>query len=179
MGCDEPKETSLELDLDLKSFAREEWKQIREQIHILLQAIWRFEIFSIAGLALFYSWFLSISGKYTTENAALILSSPFLFSIVILARLKIEYCILLRLAQYSNSIEGFIYTDKYITYKDIDRPGWEFFLVKYPPDLIGFWGIYRRYRHTFTTFIMISGITFLIIPIYYLYNQFPIFTPTP
>lgn len=137
-----------------QNFSYQEWLKVREQIHLLLTAIWRFEIICISGYAVFFGWFLS---KYTPtdtnpEKLYLLCASTF-FSLLVFSRLKVEYGILMVLAEYSKELEDYLYDPLK------KKPeGWERYLEKNKPDDFGYFNIFLRYRSTGLGFIFLIAI---------------------
>ncbi|PTR13401.1 hypothetical protein ACN9JG_21025 (plasmid) [Cereibacter azotoformans] len=126
------------------AFANAEWRAIREQINILLQAIWRFESLVLGGYAAFYAWILS--GKLPGEaSVSLLVLVALLFSLLVLHRIKIEYSILMTLASYSRLLEDYIYASS-----SARPPGWEKYLSEdsNDPDRRSMRAVFRRYRNT-------------------------------
>lgn len=149
----------------------EEWREMREQVRLLLTAIWRLESAAIFGLAAFYAWFYSLGrniwierlaqsvagqseGAYFFKMACLS-SVPAIFSIFVLVRLKIEYAILTRLTEYIRHIEIYFYKSNKIGNR---ISGWEEYLRNNKPDRICFCAVFRSYSNTFTAFTSIAGI---------------------
>nr|CAD6628505.1 hypothetical protein RTCK_04058 [Rhizobium sp. TCK] len=144
--------------MDRKSFAFQEWKIVREQMNNLLLAIWRLEMSTIAGLALYYGWLLttwkpSSGGVEGIRVAALL--APTVFCIVVTWRLKIEYAILMRLARYSRRVEDFFYGRS----SGEGLLGWQQYLRKMSPDRIRFSSVLRRYSHTFYVSLLLTAVT--------------------
>ncbi|KAB0679047.1 hypothetical protein [Aureimonas leprariae] len=159
-------------------FAIKEWEKTREQVHLLLQAIWRFEAASILGLAAFYAWYFSTRDTGITftkfffghddnlepglEHDFLILV-PIIFSFAIRHRLKIEYGILVRLGDYSKRIEDYVYRAQ----GNFTRLGWQTYLERCRPDDIKYEVIRSRFSNTFNLFrkVIIGTILIAIVDI--------------
>lgn len=130
-----------------REFAIEEWKSTRNQVHILLQAIWKLELYALSGFALYYSWFLSQDKKlYVYEFAAYV---PCIYLFGIIWRLKVEYGILMKLGDYSRRLESSIY-GKW----DNEVKGWEhsIFQPNQGPDKISWTKVTMTYKNTFCLF---------------------------
>ncbi|WP_155846164.1 hypothetical protein [Celeribacter ethanolicus] len=123
-------------------FALSEWKQTREQIHLLLNTIWRFEGLTIAGYAAFYAWLFSEYYQNHSYSVFIALIIACTVTLLVKTRLNIEYAILMVLADYSKVIEHHIYQNG-------PAPiGWEHFLTENPPDNIPTKEIEQKYSNT-------------------------------
>lgn len=136
-------------------FLFEEWKVTREQVHLILQAIWRLEAATIVGLAGYYAWFFanlrpgqqSQSPLFDAWINVLLALIPAVFSFAILHRLKIEYSILIRLSEYTISIENRINSGKSMPYL-----GWETYLAKKPADRVTWEAFRKKYNNAYRIF---------------------------
>lgn len=149
-------------------FALAEWTKTREQVHLILQAIWKFESTSILGIAGFYAWYLStsridyigyLSGLQTSLIGGERVSLAWLataFSVIILHRLKIEYGILNRLGAYTRSIEGIVFRSEVPEH----QYGWQTYIELSPPDKFEWREFYRIYRNTAYSFTIILVLSF-------------------
>lgn len=146
---------------DSKSFALKEWEQCRSQIHLLLSAIWRFEVIAISGFAVFYSWFFSTAAQTSSQIDPLyLLLACCAFSWLILARLKVEYAILITLGEYSQNLEDYIYGKS-----GASQPvGWETYLHQNIPDKRKLFYVFKRYSNTGMVFaaILAFNVTMLL-----------------
>jgi hypothetical protein len=154
----------------LQSFALGEWKVLREQMHLLLSAIWRLEMATIGGLAIYYGWTLThISGIDSASVKFLLAFVPTLFVIAVIQRLRVEYAILMRLGEYCLLVEGLHYSSE----KSSNLIGWQHYIDKdgNAPDDIPYEKVRTRYSHTFKFFKVvawatsIAGLILLDIPI--------------
>lgn len=147
----------------LKDFALEEWKDLRQQVNILLSAIWRLEMSTIAGLAIYYGWYFTYESKLLDIVHVASLLAPVIFMPLIIARLKIEYAILMRLGRYCERVENMHCGRPYARLSDENAQGddgspigWQRYLSFYPPDSIPFRDVARRYSHAFLFFIIVA-----------------------
>ncbi len=146
-----------------KEFAIEEWKDLRQQVNILLSAIWKLEMSTIGGLAIYYAWYFTYesslkSGDLTVVHVASLVA-PVIFLPLIIIRLKIEYAILMRLGQYCERSENFFNDRTYVAQSPTDDGspmGWQRFLGLYSPDVIPYSEVKNRYRHTFRFFTAVA-----------------------
>lgn len=144
------------LSAEQREFLLKEWEQTREQVHLLLQAIWRFEAASILGLAAFYAWYFArlwpAQGAPIQDMPSIwITLVPALFATAICHRLLVEYRLLMRLAEYCRTVEKRVYDGV-----GSGRLGFERFLAIQPPDIIKSERVYARYRNTFIVFHLIA-----------------------
>ena len=144
-------------------FALEQWRDLRQQVNILLSAIWRLEMSTIAGLAVYYGWYFTYQSQLIDIGRVASLLAPVIFMPLIVARLKIEYAILMRLGRYCERVENLYCGRSYTRFPDEDAEdddgspiGWQKYLSFYPPDLIPFWEVVRRYSHAFWFFIIVT-----------------------
>lgn len=165
------------------SFATEEWKAIREQIHLLLQTIWRLEAASLGGLAAFYVWFFGRAHNaersvildqpnWIDLSTALLSTVPVLFACIVLYRLKIEYGILMRLGSYSKALEAFIYhgimPTPQMKFPFLDggelktQLGWQAYLDQNPADEVKLIECEERYHNTFLAAYITVAVTIVI-----------------
>lgn len=145
---------ALDEDNTKRDFARAEWEQCRSQVHLLLSAIWRFEVVTISGFAIFYSWFLGAVQQSNNFDPLYLLIASCIFSYLALRRLKVEYAILIVLAQYSNELEQYLYNKQGAS----EPVGWEAYLAKNVPDEIKFCTVFKRYRNTGAVFTIILSL---------------------
>lgn len=139
------------------AFAWAEWEKTREQVHLLLTAIWRFEGFVVAGYAAFFSTLIARSVSASSSSQSFImLGVGFAFLVVVAHRLRVEYAILMRLADYTKTLEKYIYGNGH-GYRPPE--GWETFLAREgnKPDDIPITQVARRFKNTR------NGIAFLAI----------------
>ena len=161
-------------DTDQSAFLSDEWKAAREQVHLLLNAIWRLESAAILGLGGFYAWFysrgdgwlkpfklitLGLSKPAVLFEVACLTSVPAVFAVFVLNRLKIEYAILARLGEYSKLIEGSIYRSVPLK---IELAGWETYLAKHKPDDLSFRAVRGLFSNTFNGFMIITAICIMV-----------------
>ncbi|WP_146215597.1 hypothetical protein [Hoeflea marina] len=143
-----------------KDFVLEEWKVVRDQMHILLKAIWQLEMATIGGVAAYYAWLFSINGPETDNQwlAGGTVLLPFFFIVGIIFRLKIEYSIIMRLGQYSAKAELFFYKGELFS----DLQGWQHFIDCNSPDSIPRREVWKRYSHTFYFFSGAAVLTLIV-----------------
>ena len=148
----------------ISQFSILEYEMVRGQINLLLNAIWRLEMGAVAGFAIFYSWAVTVVDRNEEVFGLpyfLIFLIPFAISILLLARLKIEYALLMRLGQYSNRLERLLYGG-YPLHFHFFPIGWEGFLRRHPPDELKFLVVFRRYSNTGRLFAFIALVNLII-----------------
>lgn len=146
-----------------RDFLIEEWKVTREQVHIVLQAIWRFEATTILALAGFYAWFFNAhavtpgaTSVLDNLTAVLLAFVPVAMSFAILGRLKIEYSILIRLGSYTKQIEDYLFRGCVMPVV-----GWQTFLAHQSPDEVEWREFRTKYSNAFRVFVGLFGSTLL------------------
>ncbi|ETD84378.1 hypothetical protein [Rhodobacter capsulatus] len=142
-------------------FAILEWERTREQVHLLLGAIWRFEAYVVAGYAAFFSVITTriesepgdinkVLGFIVKPDLMVFVGLAFLF--IVAHRLTVEYAILMRLAEYTRHLEEYIYLNG----SNHPAPvGWETFLADNRPDDIGPREVSKYFTNTRNGVIML------------------------
>lgn len=135
---------------EMRAFALEEWKTTRQQVHILLEAIWRMEIYAISGVSIYFAWLMlqSPSSIYYAPGAYV----PTLFLASVIWRLKVEYGILTKLGEYTRQLEQSLYGRW-----DTAICGWEHSIAGpgKRPDHIKWSKVITTYRNTFSLFFLL------------------------
>lgn len=101
-------ETNLQIEAAVK-FAEKEWGRTREQIHLILSFIWRFEGATLVGYGAFFIWIISQARVVEPIiNPLWYIGAGIMFQLVLILRLKVEYAILMCLSVYSKILEEVI-----------------------------------------------------------------------
>ena len=137
-------------DHERKKFIVDEWRSLRNQSMSILNFIWRLEILSIGGVFAYYGWLMKNDKEFSSDSSFHIFLHvvPCVFLIVVIMRLKIEYSILSRMANYCLLVERFVYGDV----SSLLYSGWHDYLKNNPQSKISYWRISGKYKHTFAVF---------------------------
>ncbi len=166
MSLDEEFSAASTTSVEAEDFSIQEWHHIRNQIHLLLSTIWRFEIAAISGYAIFFSWFLGSAAHRIGGYSILVLITSTAFAHLIKKRLSIEYGILIRLGEYSEMIEK----NQYGTHAKQTLSGFEYFHRLNPPDKLTDKQIFSKYTNAGNIFKVIILINYAAVILYALYN---------
>ncbi|PTX00297.1 hypothetical protein [Pararhodobacter aggregans] len=111
-------ETSVQVESAVR-FAEKEWEKTREQIHLILSFIWRFEGATLVGYGAFFIWIISQArDPEPIVNPLWYVGAGIVFQLVLILRLKVEYAILMCLSVYSKILEEVIITSGNVLYFD-------------------------------------------------------------